>query len=57
MYSFKSSPLITEQPKQGRRRVRASRRGGRGEESFAVANPFVTGEQENYLPGELMQQI
>ena len=59
MNSFKSSPLIqnTLKPKFNRKSRRVSRKRPSKEQEVLVPNPFKQGEQENYLPRDLKQQI
>lgn len=58
MQSFKSSPLLMEQPQRlARRSRRTSKQPFPEEKPFVIANPFLAGNQENYIPNNLMQQI
>jgi hypothetical protein len=59
MNSFKSSPCIQDQvkPRFNRKSRRVSRKQVPKEQEFLIPNPFRQGEQENYLPSDLKQQI
>ena len=59
MNTFKSSPLIqsTIKPKFSHKSRRVSRRRTSKDNEYAIANPFRQGEQENYLPRDLKQQV
>ena len=59
MNSFKSSPLIQNsiKPKFNRKSRRVSRKRASKDQEVLIANPFKQGEQENYLPKDLKQQI
>ena len=59
MNSFKSSPLLQPQfkPKFNRKSKRVSRPRLSKEQDVFIANPFRQGDQENYLPNDLKQQI
>ena len=59
MNSFKSSPLIQSsiKPKFNRKSRRVSRQRRSRDNEYAIANPFRQGEQENYLPVDLKQQV
>jgi len=59
MNTFKSSPLIQDsiKPKFGRKSRKVSRRRTSRDNEYVIANPFRQGEQENYLPKDLKQQV